>query len=79
MKDDEMLSVDAVIEAIGQYASAKSERDKAMEEYEGYSWGWHGRYYEEAVTRNRDAAQKALNDYVRAMVRIELRNQKAED
>lgn len=36
------------IECLGQalqnYIEAKREHDKARDEYEGYSWGYHGRF-----------------------------------
>ncbi|TXG78283.1 hypothetical protein E6Q11_01415 [Candidatus Dojkabacteria bacterium] len=64
----QILSIDAVMSAMVDYANAQKEHDAARESYEGYSWGWAGESYIEAVDRARDATEKVLEQYIDACV-----------
>ena len=64
----QILSIDAVMSAMADYANAQSRHDAAREKYDGYSWGWYGSSYIDAVDRARDAAEKVLEQYIDACV-----------
>ena len=66
------LSIDAVMAAMADYAEASAEERKARAEYAGYSWGYHGYNYIEAVNKAKERAQEALEDYIRRCVDIAL-------
>lgn len=64
----QILSIDAVMSAMADYASAQSEHDVARDKYEGYSWGYHGSSYIDAVESAREHAQSVLEQYIEACV-----------
>jgi hypothetical protein len=67
-KELETLSVSAVMAAMANFADASHEEETAREAYDGYSWGYHGSHYIDAVVKSREAAEKCLQDYIAAEV-----------
>jgi len=64
----QILSIDAVMSAMADYANAQSIHDAAREKYNGYSWDWHGSDYIDAVDRARTSAEQVLEQYIDACV-----------
>lgn len=64
----QLLSIDAVMSAMANYAEAQSDHDVAREKYEGYSWGYHGSSYIDAVNSAKERAQEVLEQYIEACV-----------
>lgn len=40
--EDEKMDIEDVMRAMSSAIDAKVEHDKALKEYDGYSWQWHG-------------------------------------
>lgn len=66
------LSIDAVMAAMTDYATAQAEEQAARAEYGGYSWGYHGGGYLAAIETAKAAAEAALNEYIAEVVRREV-------
>ncbi len=64
----QILSIDAVMAAMANYAEAQSEHDSARAKYDDYSWDWYGRRYINAVDSAKEAAGKILEQYIEACV-----------
>lgn len=64
----QILSIDAVMAAMADYANAQSIHDAAREKYDGYSWDWHGSSYIDAIDRARTSAEQVLEQYIDACV-----------
>ncbi len=56
--------IDELYYALVALTEAKSDRDKAYSEYEGYSWGYHGQRYETLV----EEAKQRFSEAFRAAV-----------
>jgi hypothetical protein len=68
MNDLQILSIDAVMSAMADYASAQSDHDVARDKYQGYSWGYHGHSYIHAVDSAKEHAESVLEQYIQACV-----------
>jgi len=69
---EDTLNIECLMQAINEYADAKSERDKARDEYDGYSWGYHGSHFEDSVAKKAAEVKNQLRATVREMIREEL-------
>jgi hypothetical protein len=69
MPSENDLELDLLMEAIKRYSDAKQEHDEAYKRYQGYSWGYHGNQYIEAV----DEARKEAKDALRRVIAHEVR------
>lgn len=58
------LSIDSLLDCFANYAKAKDNHDRAREDYEGYSWGYHGGRHVDAVNSARADCAKALDEYI---------------
>lgn len=63
------IGIDVVMAAMEHYADRKSAHDKALSEYDGYSWDWAGESWISAMEESRAEAEKALNDYIDEVVK----------
>lgn len=61
---DSTLEIECFLEAVGNYVSKRKCRDKARDEYEGYSWGYYGSSYENDVA----GAAKEVSKYLKAFI-----------
>lgn len=73
------LSIESLIEALGNYTSACREEAEARERYDGPSWGYAGRYYIEARERAADDVQTYLNQYIDSRVALAISVLRAEN
>lgn len=64
----QILSIDAVMSAMANYAMAQGEHDVARDKYDGYSWGYHGSSYIDAVESAQEHAERVLEQYIEACV-----------
>lgn len=76
---NQILSIDAVMAAMSEYAASQKRHDKARAEYEGYSWGYHGWSYIRDVDESKVNAEKVLEQYIeacvqRAISKLEVKN-----
>ena len=58
------LDIECLVQAFQNAVKAKSEHDKARDEYGGYSWGYYGRNYVVAMEDAAEELQKRLDDYI---------------
>ena len=59
-----LLSIDAVMAAMANYAEAQADEASAKASYTGYSWDYYGQRYIDAVASAKEAAEKILRDYI---------------
>lgn len=67
-----ILSIDAVMAAMADYAEASAEHGAALSSYDGYSWDWHGASYIAAVNNAKERAEHVLEQYIEQMVQVAL-------
>jgi hypothetical protein len=60
------LKAECVLTAVTRYIDAKVEHDLARSRYDGYSWGYHGSSYIQAMEDAAEAFEKALADLIAA-------------
>lgn len=56
--------IDNLMDAFAKYVEARQVHDKAQDEYEGYSWGYHGTRLQEAVNKAGEHTKAELNAYI---------------
>lgn len=64
--------MDELYYAMVEPMEAKSARDKAKADYEGYSWGYHGQAYEDAVAGAHKRFTSAFAGAVREVLTREI-------
>lgn len=62
------LNISCFVEALHSYVESKTERDRAMSSYEGYSWGYHGSCYEDEVAIKAASLEDQLNSLIEKRV-----------
>ena len=60
--------IDEVLNAFKKYGEARREHDEAADEYDGYSWGYHGAYLQDAVDEAGKEAKAQLDKYIDARI-----------
>lgn len=58
------LEIECLGQALENYMDAKRRHDKARDEYEGYSWGYHGHHYVQEMENAAEDFQKRLDKYI---------------
>jgi hypothetical protein len=69
MPSESDLDLDVLMEAMDRYADAKRAHDKALSKYDGYSWGYFGQTFIEALDEARKEVRSKLSEYVRGEVK----------
>lgn len=72
---DDRIDVQAIVQAMQDYADARAEHEKARNEYEGYSWGYHGSGYINAMDRAAVEFGNRLDAYVDGRIKAALAKQ----
>ena len=67
------LDIDCLMEAMSNYHDAKEAERRAYNAYQGYSWGYYGSDYIEAVARAAEAVREHLTAVIQDAVRTEIR------
>lgn len=60
------LDVECLIQSLTSYLDAKTAHDKARDEYQGYSWGYHGHNYVVACEETAADFAKRLDALIEA-------------
>ena len=68
----DMITIDALMAAMQEYADAVGEEREARKGYEGHSWDWFGRSYFDQIDEAKNKAQTLMDGYVKAAARIAL-------
>jgi hypothetical protein len=67
------MSITDITLALANLSEKQREHDEALAGYEGHSWGYHGRKYEDAICVARRELEAALNEHIDARVAEALR------
>lgn len=62
------LEIECLVQAFQNAVEAKVEHDKARDEYTGYSWGYHGHSYVQAMENAADDLGKRLDELIEKRV-----------
>lgn len=68
------LEIECLGQALENYMSAKTAHDKARDSYEGYSWGYHGHSFVQAMEDAAEDFQNRLDKYISEKVAQALAN-----
>lgn len=60
--------MDELFYALTELTEAQKEYDRAESKYDGYSWGYHGQVYEDAVNLAKNRFEKAFRLQVLSIV-----------
>lgn len=60
--------IECLLESMADYVTAKQERDRARDSYEGYSWGYFGSDYENRVAKKAAEVEDRLADVIEAII-----------
>lgn len=66
------LDIDCLMEAMSNYHDAKEAERRAYNAYDGWSWGYHGSEYVDAVARAAEAVRERLATVIQNTVREEV-------
>ena len=67
------LAIECIGQALENYMEAKHRHDKARDEYQGYSWGYHGGHYVQAMEDAAEDFQKRLDSYIEEKVQAAIK------
>jgi uncharacterized protein YdiU (UPF0061 family) len=58
------LTIECLVQSLQNVIEAKTEHDKARDDYDGYSWGYHGRYLVDAMENAARDFEERLETYI---------------
>jgi hypothetical protein len=64
---NDTLEIECIIDSI-RYSNAKASHDKARDNYDGHSWGYHGYYFIEKVDKAAQVVKDRLEEYINSKV-----------
>lgn len=70
--------IECLIESLMRAVKSRMEHDKKRDNYDGYSWGWHGRDLVERMEKDAEQFAEHLDSYINKRILEKMRFVKGE-